>query len=448
MLLPTVDRVVGMPAGARHRYAIVGTGGRAAMYVDATCGTYAESSELVGLCDPSTTRMRFHNERLAHKFGLEHRPEYDPRDFERMLREQRPDTVIVTTLDAHHDDYIVRAMDVGSDVLTEKPMTTDATKARAIFDAIERTGRSLRVAFNYRYAPGYTALRKVIADGLIGTPMLVDFHWMLDTSHGADYFRRWHRQKINSGGLLVHKATHHFDLVNWWIDAWPEEVFARGGLRFYGPESAASRGESYSYDRYTDVPEAEGDPFALSLRSHRGLQGLYLDAEEETGYVRDQNVFAPGITIEDTMAVTARYRTGTLLSYSLVAYSPWEGLRVAITGDKGRVELYERHGSHIIAGQGIEELAAAQARGAEQSLRLFPMFGVPTDVEIPRARGDHGGGDAVMLDHLFSPSPPPDPYHRAASHLDGAASVLVGISANESMRTGQAVRCDDLLQLP
>jgi predicted dehydrogenase len=418
------------------------------MYVDATCGRYAETSELVGLCDPSSTRMRFHNERLAHKYGVDHRPEYDVSGFEDMLREERPDTVIVTTVDAHHDEYIVRAMEAGCDVLTEKPMTTDATKARSIFDAIERTGRSLRVAFNYRYAPGYTALRKVIADGLIGTPMLVDFHWMLDTSHGADYFRRWHRQKVNSGGLLVHKATHHFDLVNWWIDAWPEEVFARGGLRFYGPESAASRGETYDYDRYTDVAEAEDDPFALSLRGHRGLRGLYLEAEEETGYIRDQNVFAPGITIEDTMAVTARYRTGTLLSYSLVAYSPWEGLRVAITGDKGRVELYERHGSHIIAGQDIEELAAAQARGAEQSLRLFPMFGVPTDVEIPTGRGDHGGGDSVMLEDLFSPSPPPDPFHRAASHLDGAASVLVGISANESMRTGQAVRCDDLLRLP
>lgn len=434
--------------GSRHRYAIVGTGGRAAMYVDATCGRYAESAELVALCDPSETRMRFHNERLAHKYGLDHRPAYGVEAFDDLVREQRPDTVIVTTVDAHHHDYVIRAMELGCDVLTEKPMTTDAPKARAIFDAIERTGRSLRVAFNYRYAPGYTALREVVAEGRIGTPMLVDFHWMLDTSHGADYFRRWHRQKVNSGGLLVHKATHHFDLVNWWIAAWPEEVFARGGLRFYGPESAASRGETYDYDRYTDVPGAAGDPFALSLRSHRGLQGLYLDAEEETGYVRDQNVFSPGITIEDTMAVTARYRTGALLSYSLVAYSPWEGLRVAITGDRGRVELYERHGSHIIAGQGIEELAAAQARGAEQTLRYFPMFGVPEDVEIPNGSGDHGGGDAVMLEHLFSPDPPPDPSHRAASHLDGAASVLLGISANESMRTGQAVRCDDLLALP
>jgi predicted dehydrogenase len=42
-------------------------------------------------------------------------------------------------------------------------------------------------------------------------------------------FRRWHRKLDNSGGLLVHKSTHHFDIVNWWLDDEPEEVFAFGG---------------------------------------------------------------------------------------------------------------------------------------------------------------------------------------------------------------------------
>ena len=48
------------------------------------------------------------------------------------------------------------------------------------------------------------------------------FEWALDTVHGADYFRRWHREKKNSGGLLVHKSSHHFDLVNWWLGDVPD----------------------------------------------------------------------------------------------------------------------------------------------------------------------------------------------------------------------------------
>lgn len=382
------------------------------MYVDALCGTYRDHHELVALCDTSTTRMRFHNERLAHKHRIEQRPAYTAAQFDDLVAETRPDVVIVCSVDSTHDHYIVRAMELGCDVLTEKPMTTTAAKARRVLDAVDATGRDLRVAFNYRYAPAYTALRQVVADGAIGRPLLVDFSWILDTSHGADYFRRWHRDKAQSGGLLVHKATHHFDLVSWWIQSWPETVYALGDLAFYG------RGER--------------DPrFDLDLTSHRALRGLYLEAVEETGYHRDQDVMGEGITIEDTMAVTARFRSGALLSYSLVAYSPWEGLRVAITGDRGRVELDEEH-----------------APEPRQRLTLFPMFGTPEVVPIPDAGGDHGGGDVLMLEQLFAPDPPPDPLGRAASHLDGAASILLGLSANRSIETGAPVRCDDLLALP
>jgi predicted dehydrogenase len=325
-------------------------------------------------------------------------------------------------------------------------MTTSIESLRSIFETIEKTGKSLRVTFNYRYAPAYTKLRELIMQGAVGRPLAVDFSWLLDTSHGADYFRRWHREKQNSGGLLVHKATHHFDLVNWWIDSYPQTVFALGDLMFYGKKNAEARGEHYSYKRYTGNPEAANDPFALFLDEKEAFRGLYVDAEPETGYLRDQNVFGEPITIEDTMAVTARYRNGVLLSYCLIAYSPWEGLRVAITGTKGRVELDVVESVNHLLG----DSSASASKGAfkQATLRHFPMFGVPYEVEIPPAEGGHGGADPVMLEQIFSPTPPPDPFHRAASHIDGAASVLVGIAGNESMRTGQQILIDDLIVLP
>ena len=81
-------------------------------------------------------------------------------------------------------------------------------------------------------------MKQALKDGVVGEVLNVDFEYLLDTKHGADYFRRWHRRKENSGGLLVHKATHHFDLVNWWIEDEPEEVMAFGSRRFYGPVRA------------------------------------------------------------------------------------------------------------------------------------------------------------------------------------------------------------------
>lgn len=437
----------------KRKFAIVGTGGRAAMYVEAILDTYRDSSELVGLCDLSRVRMRFYQAQIQERWSQEPPLAYPADEFDRMLAETNPDVVIVTTTDSVHHEYIIRSMEAGCDVICEKPMTIDVEKARAIVEAVQDTGRELRVTFNYRYAALSTKIRELLGQGIIGRTFHVNFQWLLDTYHGADYFRRWHREKDKSGGLLVHKATHHFDLVNWWIDSWPKTVFALGDLRFYGVENATNRGERYSYDRYTGEPDAVDDPFSLVLDKHATLKELYLDAEAETGYVRDRNVFGENVTIEDTMSVTARYRDGVILTYSLLAYCPWEGYRVSFTGDMGRieVELVEQVGRTFVGGQ--EETIAADedvvSRFGGSHIRVYPIFGRPYEVPVPKVEaGGHGGGDPIMLQQLFAPEPPMDPYARAASHVDGAASVLLGIAANISMAEGRAVDVDQLIDLP
>lgn len=437
----------------RKKYVLVGTGGRCSMFLEGACKSFVQHAELVGLCDISQTRMDYWNHRLVDEF--KHKPvaTYHADQFDKMIAETRPQTVIVTSMDSTHHTYIIRAVELGCDVICEKPMTIDAEKARAVFDAVQRTGRKVTVTFNYRYTPGVTLVRDAIMAGKIGKPLAVDLMWTLNTSHGADYFRRWHREKDKSGGLLVHKSTHHFDMVNFWIASLPKTVYAMGDLKFYGRANAEKRGETYSYNRYTNTPAAGQDPFALDLTSNPILKSLYLDAEADSGYVRDRNVFGDNITAEDTMAVIARYHNGVQLSYSLVAYSPWEGHRACITGTRGRIELFEHHGSHIIAGQTNEQLASEQAHdtatvpGIGSFCVYYPMFGAPVELPIPKATGGHGGGDTLILEQLFLPNPPQDPYRRNADHIDGAASILLGIAANKSIATGQPVEIDDLLDL-
>ena len=429
----------------RQRYAIVGTGSRAGMYIDAISHDYAEHAQLVGLCDLSQTRMDWHNRQLRAK-GKPAAPSFLAKDFESMIAQARPDTVIVCTVDAWHHRYIARALELGCHVISEKPLTTTLERLRVIDQAHKTSGKSLRVTFNYRFAPAYARFRQLIAQGAVGQPLLVDFSWLLDTSHGADYFRRWHREKANSGGLLVHKATHHFDLVNWWIGSVPRQVFALGGLMFYGKANAAARGEHYDYQRYTGEAAAKDDPFALFLDQRPAYQGLYLDAEAETGYIRDRNVFGEPISAEDTMTVTARYANGALLSYCLVAYAPWEGLRVAVTGTRGRVEMDVMESvTHLKT----DSASAAASKGAfkRTAMRAFPMFGEPYDVEAPRVEGGHGGADPLMLEQIFAPDPPADPLGRRATFRDGAASILLGIAANMSIESGEMVDVGELFDL-
>ena len=425
------------------RYAQVGLGGRARMYYNAIAKTFSETSELVALCDINQTRLNYTNEILEGELGYKKLPTYGADEFEKMIEETKPDVVIVTSIDRTHHRYIIKAMEMGCDVVSEKPMTVDAVKCQEIIDCIERTGKSLRVTFNYRYAPHNTKVRELIMNDTIGKITQVHFEWILNTSHGADYFRRWHRDKRNSGGLLVHKSTHHFDLVNFWLGSYPTRVFAMGDLKFYGRENAEERGITKFYSRVHGQKNAEGDPFALVMENNEGLRRLYLDAEADDGYIRDQSVFGDNISIEDTMNVLVQYKNGAQLSYSLNAYSPFEGFRVSFTGTKGRMELFVNEGVYVNAGGD----SAMEGVTDCERITVYPLFDKPYEVEIEKGIGGHGGGDTVLLNDIFG-TPEPDRFKRAASYVDGAMSILTGISANKSIASRLPVNPLELVDLP
>ncbi|WNZ07828.1 Gfo/Idh/MocA family oxidoreductase [Streptomyces sp. 11x1] len=436
-----------------RRAAVVGLGARARMFTEALTGRFAERIELVGLCDPNAHRMAVHNAWIAADHpGRAPVPAYAAGEFEEMLRRERVDLVVVCGVDRTHDHYIVRALEAGCDVVTEKPMTTDAERARRVLDACRRTGREVRVAFNYRYNPLHCAVRELLASGEIGEVGSVHFEWLLDLRHGADYFRRWHRAKANSGGLLVHKSSHHFDLVNWWLGTRPESVFAQGGLFFYGDEAGRRRGLARDYARAHGSPAAEDDPFALRLADSPVLSALYLDAEEADGYHRDQNVFGPGVTIEDDMAVLVRYASGATLTYHLTAYSPWEGYRIAFNGSEGRVELLVEESTwtrpHVPVTGASPVLHGAEAgeEPGRTQLLVRRFWEPPREVKVETAEGGHGGGDVRMLADLFGERVP-DALGRAADAADGARSLVTGLAANRSLETGVPVTARDLLDV-
>jgi len=429
------------------------------MFTNALLTDYREQAELVGLCDVNQTRMDYYNRQFTGAYGVDPVPTYKAERFREMLAEQAVDTVIVTSVDRTHDHYIVAAMEAGCDVITEKPLTTDAAKCQRILDTQARTGRKLTVSFNYRYAPRNSKVKELLADGAIGEVLSVHFEWLLDTRHGADYFRRWHRDKRNSGGLMIHKASHHFDLVNWWLGTTPEIVFGFGDLRFYGLDNAERRGQVVRSYRSHGSPDLHEDPWAIDLADDPTLKALYLDAEHEDGYLRDRNVFTDGISIEDDMAVLVRYASGATMTYHLTAYSPWEGYRVMFNGTKGRLELDVEERSYVSGSRhdpnkpdpNDEEEQASRPPIDRARLTLRPLWEVPRPIQVEQGSGGHGGGDQRLLADLFGAAEGervPDPLGRAATHVDGAYAMLTGAAANQAFATGLPVRIADLVRFP
>ena len=195
------------------------------------------------------------------------------------------------------------------------------------------------MAFNYRYTPVRTQVKELLMSGAIGDVLSVDFHWMLDTHHGADYFRRWHSQKKLSGGLMVHKATHHFDLVNWWLSAVPVTVRATGKRGFYTPAMAKRLGLSGPHERCRTCPEKAKCAFELDISQGPRAQ------------VAVPRQRAARRLLPRPLRVSARHRhrghderwrspttTTCRCRYSLNAFTGWEGYVIVFNGTKGRLE--------------------------------------------------------------------------------------------------------------
>lgn len=409
-------------AGNRRRVAVVGTGHRGSHTWAADAMQHCdETVELVGVSDLNPLRL------AASRAYYGGPAVVADADLDRMLASARPHTLVVCTRDDTHADIIVRALEAGIDVVTEKPMATTAHDCRRILEAEARTGRRVDVAFNYRFAPTSRKIRDLIAGGEIGTVTSCDFHWYLDTEHGADYFRRWHAYRRHSGGLFVHKSTHHFDLLNWWIDADPVRVFAQGSLRRYG------RNGTFRGTRCKGCAHAGTCEFHFDMSAKPALDDLYEGPAAADGYVRDACVFREDIDIFDTMTAAILYGNSVQVSYSLNCYMPVEGYHLAFNGTRGRIEvrMYERQA--FDAPHGVDEILVL---GTDRSVRR---------IRVEHGPGGHFGGDPLLHRALFVPDAD-DPAGQRAGARAGAMSVLTGVAAMQSADTGLPVMIADLLQ--
>ncbi len=395
----------------KKRLVMVGLGNRGAgTWGRDVANKYLDYVEFVGICDINAGRMQTWQDYV----GLTC-PTYS--DFEKMMQETKPDMLIVCTVDATHDYFIVRGMELGADVITEKPMTTDEKKIQAILDAEKRTGKVCRVTFNYRYSPHRVKIWELLRSGEIGEVTSADFHWYLDIEHGADYFRRWHRKVENSGSLLVHKACHHFDLLNWWLDSDPESVYALGRLDHYGKNG------SFRAENCRSCFHTKECPYYFDIMRDEFLKLIYVDNEKYDGYLRDGCVFKNDIDIFDKMVATIKYCNGVQVAYSLTTYSPYEGYRIAFNGTKGRIDAW------------IQEKRRTSDADYDEIV-VFRNFEKRHYVQIPLIQTGHGGGDVLMQDQIFLPDVP-DPYRQCAGSRDGALSCLVGIAARNSIASGK-----------
>ncbi len=426
--------------GEMIKVALVGTGIRGTGFWGRTLvQNFSDILDFVGLCDINPGRLEYGRKYI----GVEC-PTFI--DFEEMVRQTSPDLVIVTTKDSTHHEFIIKGLDMGCDVLTEKPMTTDEEKCQDILDAERRSNRKLIVGFNYRWGPYMTRIKELLQEGTIGRITSVDFHWYLNTYHGASYFRRWHGLRQAGGTLWVHKATHHFDLLNWWLDSDPQEVFAYGDLEHYGSN------HPFRGNKCRTCPHQEECDFYWDITRDQRMMDLYVKNEHYDGYIRDNCLFRHDINIYDKMSAQIRYADNSIVNYSLTTYSPYEGWKIAFNGMKGRIEAWldipHIKGEDISqADMHAQEMSQDDDQLDREPIIVHKLWNDYQVEQVQFSRGGHGGGDSLLQNQIFRTPEKKDPYDRAAGVRDGAMSILTGIAARKSIESGQPVRIAQLTDL-
>ena len=221
----------------------------------------------------------------------------------------------------------------------------------------------------------------------------------------------------------MHKATHHFDLINWWLDADPVEVSALGELSNYG------RKGPFRAANCRPCPHKGACAYYWDISKARGME-IYTQAESEDGYLRDGCVFKEDVNIWDTMTATVRYSSNVLMSYSLNTFMPIEGYALAFNGTKGRLEIrdYEQQPWEVTE---------------ETEIYLTKNFGIREKIAIPPAEGGHGGGDQRLHELIFRNADAPA-HLRLPDSRAGAMSCLTGIAARKSVEEKRPVKIAEL----
>lgn len=425
----------------KKRYVVCGVSTRAIhTYIKNMVYNFKQTTELVGMLDIDP--LRFSVCREINPEMPANIPCYKPEEFNKMIDETKPDAVIVTSMDCTHAQYIIGALERDLNVITEKPMCTNIEDCQKILEAEKRSKGKVICTFNYRYSPGHRLIKEMVMEGKVGRVTHVDLTWYIDIRHGSSYFNRWNRQRKNSGSLSIHKSTHHFDLVNWWLNDTPCDVHAYGALNYYGPNGPLnpSKKEGRICSKCDERMDCRYYSRWASRNSVVEIKDDHLGGFDckngslFTNYNPDMCIFDSEIDIYDTYVVNVRYKSGALLNYSANFSTPYEGYRLAINGTLGRIEtenwnLYRQPYS-------------LEHERLHPFIDYYPLFGSRMRISLPEAEGGHGGGDPKILEDIFLGEDKHDSYKILANSIDAQKSIAVGDAVWHSIKEDRNIKLD------
>lgn len=382
------------------KIAVVGLGGRGLYFLR----TYSQDnlSEVVAVCDIDEKKLSklksVHGEKLKYYT-----------DIEKMIGEVEIDGVIVATDDPHHTEPAVKALNHDKNVFLEKPVAQTLEDCKKIIEAAKKSKGIFMVGYELRHCTLFQDMKKFIDEGKIGRVIIgigLD-----NVSVGGNYFFHGKgRRKEYYKSLLLQKASHSIDLLNWFMGSRPVRVYASGGLDVFG-------GDEPNDKRCRDCEKKETCPYFVDYKR------FVLDYGEEVS-IEDGCVYAKEVTLGDNSQLLIEYENGKRATFTECHFTPEYSREFTLIGDKGKMYGFYNNEGHF-------------------NIRISYRHSYHIDeYHPPHPGGGHGGGDPAIkkkfIENIITGK-------KDKENLESAYySTAVGICAEKSIETGKVIEIPEM----
>lgn len=296
-------------------------------------------------------------------------------DYKEMLKLSEVNVVVIATPTYFHAQMTFDALKANKDIFLEKPIAPTIEETDAIIKAFANTDRILQVGLVYRYSNLYRTMAHLIEEGTFGKVMMAYCKEYRD-----NFPSPWFYDDTQSGGAILDKNCHHFDLFSWFIRSPPKKVFAMGGQHIY----------------------KSGHKIQCAYSSHQG------EILKEPKIVDHANVLI-------------EYENGAKGNLGLCMYEiePIEGLEIGIMGDNGAWALAKKDTKLTIAGGPVGK-----------------MKEIKIDYYSDNERVGHIGCQTERREFLECVKSREQPY---ANLLIAREACVVSLAAEKSIKEGRTV---------
>lgn len=415
---------------------ILGVGSRGCIYANAM-GKMPEKFNVVALADP----LKSHRTTVQGWFNIPEENCFD--SWEDLLNKPKmADFAIIATQDNMHLAPTLKAIELGYNILLEKPVAQTAEECAAIAVAAEKKGVKVLVCHVLRYTDFYGRVKKLLMDGAIGQVVSLMAVEAVGNVHQSHSFVRgnWHKT-ADCAPMILAKCSHDMDIIQWLIDKPCKKIQSFGSLTHFTPANAPAGAPKRCIDG--GCPAEDTCPYSarrVYVDDHspsnwyRGVasgkfdvEGLATD-EEVVEKLKTSNygmcVYQMDNDVVDHQVVNFEFAGGVTASLTMNAFNKG-GRYIRIFGTKG--ELY------------------ANMRDTEITLFTFDDRQVKT-VSVKTAEesivGGHGGGDTGIMCELYEYFSGNYTGYKAADIGISVKNHLLAFAAEESRLTDTVVDMD------